>query len=145
MPAKDLKQGINWFELEPLTNKTPQRGAMFVAELDEISHGLIGKAPRVYWVINDPAKPEDERGGHYHPEGGKTEILFCMHGTMHVTLKEIDQEDVTITVNSPNKGIYIGPNVWHGVKMEGNAVLMSIASTNYQVDEKISEWPPTLD
>jgi hypothetical protein len=64
---------------------------------------------RVYYIsgINDPATV---RGGHAH----KTlqQALFCANGSFNLELDD-GEHQITVEVDTPDTGVYIGPFVWH--------------------------------
>jgi len=97
-------------------------------------------APRVYWIVNDSGV-WSERGGHYHPEGGKRELLVAVSGVVEVELHSAAACEELVLVGASPLGLLIPNGVWHGVRIGPGSVLLSIASTLYAPDESVTTKP----
>jgi hypothetical protein len=118
--------------------RTPGKpGLLAIAELAKIAAGFFpdDAAPRVYWIINDG--PEwSLRGGHYHPEGGKRELIMALSGQIEFDLHAVAACG-KLRIETPTQGLLISSGVWHGVRLSPGAILLSIASTLYMPDESV--------
>ncbi|MGB3368372.1 MAG: FdtA/QdtA family cupin domain-containing protein [Acidaminobacteraceae bacterium] len=83
---------------------------------------------RVYYTHRVPC--DSKRGFHAHHN--LEQVLVCLSGK--VIMKCFDGSDeIEYSLDSPNKGVYIGPMVWH--EMYGyteETVLMAVASDLYK-------------
>lgn len=106
---------------------------LFVAEFGVITDGLFETARRVYMVRNDGRKRES-RGGHRHPAGGKLEFLICVAGKMSVRL-HYPKACGRVRLSRPDQALVIASDVWHEVTLEPGAMLLSVATTNFDPAE----------
>ena len=114
-------------------------GLLCVVELVKHANGLFDAAPRVYFIIND-SRDWSARGGHYHPEGGKKELIVALRGTIEFDLHAVEGCD-RVVLETPTQGLLIPNGVWHGVRLSRGAILLSIASTLYDPGESLSDRP----
>jgi dTDP-4-dehydrorhamnose 3,5-epimerase-like enzyme len=136
MQSKIISVNDLLVELPTFTHK---EGKLILAEVRKVSSGLFLSAPRVYWIVNDTEK-EIERGGHYHPKGGKKEIMICLSGKANIELHA--QAFCThVTLDSPKLGLLIPNMLWHKVLMFPGAILLCIASTEYNQEECSTALP----
>lgn len=117
-------------------------GRLVVAEMAKLAPEFFpgDAAPRVYWIVNDSGG-WSARGGHYHPDGGKRELLVAVTGIVEVDLHSAQACGETLLVSVSSQGLLIPNGVWHGVRLSPGSVLLSIASTLYAPDESISSKP----
>lgn len=113
---------------------------LIIAEVEQSTEGLFDAARRVYWVLNNGDEKKDH-GGHYHPKGGKQEILVCLAGRAEVKLIDAKGNADEFSLTDPSKGLLVVSGVWHQITLFPGTVLLSIASTNYDPNEAISEYP----
>ncbi|MCW3076611.1 MAG: dTDP-6-deoxy-3,4-keto-hexulose isomerase [Bacteroidetes bacterium] len=85
---------------------------------------------RVYWTYFTPQNVI--RGYHAHKE--LQQIIFAVSG--RILFKTEDEKGVvsTFTLDEPKVGLYIPPFVWREITFSHNAVLLCLASIEY--DEK---------
>ena len=136
MSSRTLTVSDLLVELPTFTHK---EGKLIIAEVRKISADMFLSAPRVYWIVNDTGK-EIERGGHYHPEGGKKEIMVCLTGKANVELHS-KTFCTHVTLDSPKLGLLIPNMLWHKVLMFPGAILLCIASTEYHNEECLTALP----
>ena len=85
---------------------------------------------RVYYIYE--VNQEKRRGFHSHKE--LEQVLICVHGSIKILVKTPEEEKVVV-LDNPNKGLYIGPDIWREVyDFENDGVLLVLASNHY--DEK---------
>ncbi|MEK7546249.1 MAG: FdtA/QdtA family cupin domain-containing protein [Patescibacteria group bacterium] len=114
-------------------------GLLAIAELPKHVLGLFSSAPRVYFIVNDSGD-WSVRGGHFHPEGGKKELIIALQGRIEFDLHAAAGCGREV-LESPTRGLVIPNGVWHGVRLSPGAILLSIASTLYAPDEAIAARP----
>lgn len=100
---------------------------------------LFEECRRVYWIINNTPYPV-ERGGHFHPAGGKKEILVCLNGRAEIIFHSADGCE-NIDLDYPSVGVVIREETWHKVILSPGAILLAIASTVQSPDEAIEFLP----
>lgn len=117
-------------------------GPLSVVEPGKIPECPFDVAKRVYYIVNNGFEPET-RGGHYHPEGGKQEILICLFGAVDLSLISPSGGD-QISLMKPWEGVIIPSGVWHEVRLAPQSILLSVASTLYDPNEAIASFPPGM-
>lgn len=81
------------------------------------------------WVI---------RGNHAHRRCDQ--LFFCLHGIVKFTLEDGEHHE-ELMLNKPNKGIYIGPLVWHTMSFFANdTILLALASELHDEAEYIRNY-----
>ncbi|HMB26429.1 MAG TPA: FdtA/QdtA family cupin domain-containing protein [Patescibacteria group bacterium] len=121
--------------LPGILKKEPKNGLLILVEPGKL--GVFPNAPRVYYIISSE---KSVRGGHYHPQGGKQEILICLQGEIEVKLHS-QEACGSVMLSSPDKGVFIPCEVWHEVHMDPGAILLSLASTEFDFEESIEVLP----
>ena len=66
---------------------------------------------RVYWIFD--TLPDQERGFHSHKN--MEQIVVAMDGSCEFELDDGTKKE-TIVLNRPDKGLYIGKNIWRVMK-----------------------------
>lgn len=91
---------------------------------------------RVYYIYG--VKNNISRGFHAHKK--LEQILICISGSVKIKSTDGINEDM-IELNTPTKGLYIGPFVWHEMyDFSDNAVLLVIASDYYDESDYIRNY-----
>lgn len=127
--------------LQTVSGTLEKPGDLTIAELANIAPGFFpgDAAPRVYWIANG-GRAWSVRGGHYHPEGGKRELIVAMLGEIEFELHSVGGcGHAKLTESS--QGLLIPGGVWHGVRISPGGALLSIASTLYAPGESVIEKP----
>lgn len=91
---------------------------------------------RVYYIyeVEDGVR----RGFHSHKK--LEQILICVHGSVKILLKTPDNEE-TIVLDDPKKGLYIGPDIWREMyDFDDGAVLLVLASDFYDENDYIRDY-----
>ena len=95
---------------------------------------------RVYYIYDVPK--EIKRGFHAHKR--LEQILICMIGSVKVKVDDGNEKKI-IKLNNSNKGLYIGPGVWHEMyDFSQNSVLLVLASEYYDENDYIREYEEFL-
>lgn len=78
------------------------------------------------------------RGFHSHMD--LEQVLICVHGSVKILVKTPFAEEV-ITLDSPDKGLHIGPMVWREMfDWQNEAVLLVLASKHYDEADYIRDY-----
>ena len=91
---------------------------------------------RVFWIFNVPEGKT--RGGHAH--NTCAEVIFPVSGSFDI-LVDNGRERTTITLDSPNTGIYIAPSVWCPLKnFSPDAACVVMASHEYSTEGYVNDY-----
>ncbi|MFD2718417.1 sugar 3,4-ketoisomerase [Hymenobacter monticola] len=91
---------------------------------------------RVYWTYFTPDSMI--RGHHAHHE--LQQLIFATSGIIEFTLEDLDGNQQTYLLDSPNKGLYIPRLYWRTIKFSHNAVLLCLASMEYEESDYIRSY-----
>ena len=95
---------------------------------------------RVYYIYD--TLPEQERGKHAHRS--LEQIIIAIDGSCQFVLDD-GHERQEIWLNSPAKGLYIGPNMWREMRhFSYGCKLMVLASQHYNESEYIRDYEEFL-
>lgn len=91
---------------------------------------------RVYYITR--VGSEVRRGFHSHRE--LQQVLICVSGSVKIMIKTPEEEE-TVLLNDPSKGLYIGPMIWREMyDFSEHAVLLVLASKYYDVSDYIRDY-----
>ncbi|MFM7079938.1 MAG: sugar 3,4-ketoisomerase [Bacteroidota bacterium] len=85
---------------------------------------------RTFWTYYTPESIVRGRHAHHQTE----QVLIAVSGRIIVTTESAQGEINVFTLEKPDVGVYIPPNVWHTMQYTHSAVQLVLASTAY--DEK---------
>jgi dTDP-4-dehydrorhamnose 3,5-epimerase-like enzyme len=95
---------------------------------------------RVYYIFG--TKTNISRGKHSHQN--LQQMAICVSGSCKFILDDGKTKE-TIILNSPDKGLYIGQNMWREMyDFSSNCVLMVLASDYYDEKEYIRDYKQFL-
>lgn len=95
---------------------------------------------RVYYIYG--VQKGVRRGFHSHKK--LEQVLICVHGSVKILVKTPDEEEI-VTLNKPNEGLYIGPNIWREMyDFSEDAVLLVLASAHYKESDYIRKYDDYL-
>ena len=95
---------------------------------------------RVYWIYD--TLPDEERGKHSHKD--MEQVVIAMDGACDFVLDDGTTKE-TITLNRPDKALYIGKNIWRVMKnFSYGCKLMVLASDYYDEKEYIRNYDEFL-
>ncbi|HJD67176.1 MAG TPA: FdtA/QdtA family cupin domain-containing protein [Rickettsia endosymbiont of Bembidion lapponicum] len=107
------------------------RGSLSFIELGQI---LDFPIHRVYWLYN----LKKDRGRHAHKN--LKQFIFCTHGSVDFVLDD-GEHKTTITLDAPNKGLYIIKPLWREItNIKNNPQVIICASENYQESDYIRSY-----
>lgn len=117
---------------------TDHRGKMIPIEYPK---QLEFPLKRIYYIFD--VKDGVRRG--YHSHNDLEQILIAFHGKVKVLIKTPYEEEI-VELDSPNKGLYIGPMIWREMfDFENEAVLVVLASHEYDENDYIRDWNDYLE
>ena len=91
---------------------------------------------RVYYMYD--TTPGVSRGFHAHKK--LEQVLICVHGSCKVLLDDGVEKEM-VTLDEPNKGLYISSNIWREMfDFSSDAVLMVLASELYDESDYIRNY-----
>lgn len=97
---------------------------------------------RRFYVIYGIQNQAVVRGQHAHKD--LRQVLFCLHGTVKVSLND-GTETQTYLLDSPNKGIVMGPGVWREMSgMNDQTVILTVADREYSESDYIRKYDDFL-
>lgn len=112
------------------------RGNLSVVEKELIPFQI----KRVYYLYDVPS--DSSRGGHAHIE--LQQFLIALSGSFDVVLTN-GNEKQTITLNKPNKGLYIPNGIWRELdNFSAGAVCLSLVSDIYKEEDYIRDYDDFL-
>jgi len=91
---------------------------------------------RIYWIYDTPNGTE--RGGHFHHK--LEQVIICISGQLNISLESINGFKKTYILNEPNKALYVPPGYWRDIIFHENAVLLCIASENYDENDYVRSY-----
>ncbi len=95
------------------------------------------KVKRVYFIynLNDP---KAIRGRHAHRK--LEQALFCVKGSFELLLDD-GENHKRIIMNDPDKGVYMGPGVWHEMdNFSIDCVILVLASDYFEEKDYIRNY-----
>ncbi len=91
---------------------------------------------RIYYIYN---VPENMRRG-FHSHYDLEQMLICVKGQVKILTKTPFEEKITL-LDSPEKGLYIGPMIWREMyDFSADAVLLVLASELYKPSDYIRDY-----
>ena len=91
---------------------------------------------RVYYIYD--VSQGIRRG--YHSHNNLEQVLIAVHGKVKILIKTPYEEEI-ITLDNPNKGLYIGPMIWREMfDFEDEAVLLVLANHEYDECDYIRDY-----
>jgi dTDP-4-dehydrorhamnose 3,5-epimerase-like enzyme len=91
---------------------------------------------RVYWTYNTPDGVV--RGHHAHKK--LHQMIFAVHGNITMHIENEHGVMYKFNLNTPASGLYIPPRHWRTIEMSNNAVLLCLASEEYNEDDYIRNY-----
>jgi mannose-6-phosphate isomerase-like protein (cupin superfamily) len=91
---------------------------------------------RVFWTYFTPESVVRGRHAHHTTE----QIIIAASGRIIVTIEDAQGKIDIFTLQEPNQGIYIPPNVWHTMQYTHTAIQLVLASTEYSEQDYIRNY-----
>lgn len=109
------------------------RGSLSVLETEKDIPFAI---KRIYYLHEIP--DSEVRGAHAHK--ALHQVMIAMNGSFDLQLDD-GFEKTTYTLNSRDRGIYIGPMIWRDLSnFSKDAICMVLASEHYDEDDYYREY-----
>jgi len=119
-----------------IINITPigntERGYISVADLKLIPFRI----KRVYWTFNNPNGVI--RGHHAHRK--LHQVIFAVNGSIRFMLEDKQGTKYEFVLDHPSKGLFISQGHWRTIEMKDNAVLLCLASEDYDESDYIRDY-----
>lgn len=91
---------------------------------------------RIYYIYGVPS---NERRG-FHSHNKLEQILIAISGQVSILTKTPFEEKITV-LDSPTKGLYIGPMIWREMfDFSKDAILLVLASEKYDESDYIRNY-----
>jgi len=91
---------------------------------------------RAYWTYLTPY--DVERGNHAHKE--LQQFIVAVAGKIEFDLESKDGTILKYTLNHPTKALYIPKGYWRTIRFTPDAVLLCLASLEYDKDDYIRDY-----
>jgi dTDP-4-dehydrorhamnose 3,5-epimerase-like enzyme len=101
-----------------------------------VAEKLPFQIKRVYWTYYAPH--EVIRGHHAHKE--LEQIIFAVSGSISFELENLKGEKQSFLLDKPNTGLFIPRLHWRTMEFSHNAVLLCLASEEYDEDDYIRDY-----
>lgn len=111
----------------------PRGNLTFVQQPDQLPFEIR----RVFWTYDVPSG--EKRGGHAYKT--QQEIIVALSGSFDVIIREFDGSEKIVSLNKPNVGLYLGPNIWREMNnFSTNSLSLHLCSTGYNESEYIKDF-----
>ena len=111
----------------------PDLGYISVAQYQEL---IPFEIKRVYWTYFTPN--HIIRGNHAHKK--LQQVIVAVSGIIDFTLEDPDGNKYEFVLDNPNKGIVIPEGYWRTIRFSHSAVLLCLASENYDENDYIRDY-----
>jgi hypothetical protein len=119
------------YKLVQIPRFSDDRGSLSFVEFGQI---LDFSIKRVYWLYDF----KKDRGGHAHKD--LQQFIFCTHGSVDFILDD-GQNRESVTLDSPDKGLYIIKPLWREVtNFQNNPQVIVLASDIYKESDYIKSY-----
>jgi dTDP-4-dehydrorhamnose 3,5-epimerase-like enzyme len=109
----------------------PSMGYISVGQNDKLPFEI----KRIFWTYHTPESIVRGRHAHHQTQ----QILVAVTGRIVVHTEAADGTIQSFILDTPNKGVYIPPNVWHTMQYSHTAIQVVMASTVYDETDYIRD------
>jgi len=102
----------------------------------EFPNNIPFEIKRTYWTYYTPNNVE--RGNHAHKK--LQQIIVAVAGIIEFDLESIQGEKFKFKLDNPNQGLYIPIEYWRVIHFSHSAVLLCLASLEYDVNDYIRDY-----
>ena len=120
-------------EIEFKSIGQPDLGYISVAQYEDL---VPFEIKRVYWTYFTPN--HIIRGNHAHKN--LKQVIVAVSGVIDFTLEDCHGRKYDFILDNPNKGIYIPDGFWRTIRFSHSAVLLCLASENYDENDYIRDY-----
>lgn len=118
---------------------TPNLG--YISILEKGSENLPFEIKRVYWTYFTPNHVE--RGNHAHKK--LQQIIVAVSGVIDFNLIDTKKNEFKFVLDSPEKALFIPEGYWREIRFSHNAVLLCLASEEYDETDYIRDYDEFLE
>ncbi len=111
----------------------PELGYISVAQYEDL---VPFEIKRVYWTYFTPN--HIIRGNHAHKQ--LQQVIVAVSGIIDFTLEDAEGNKFEYVLDNPNKGIFIPEGYWRTIRFSHSAVLLCLASENYDENDYIRDY-----
>lgn len=126
-----MKTAPEYFTIESIGGA--ELGFISVAEFPS---NIPFEVKRVYWTYYTPNNVQ--RGGHAHFD--LEQLIFAVSGKITFITEDCLGKKETFILEEPNKGLFIPKMVWRDIQFSHNAVLLCLASLEYNEVDYIRDY-----
>jgi len=102
----------------------------------EFLQNLPFELKRAYWIYQSPL--DKTRGNHALKKS--RQIVIAIKGIAEIFLENVQGDQFSFTLDKPEKGLYIPNLCWRRISLSEDAVLLCIASTEFDKDDYIRDF-----
>ena len=107
----------------------------------EFENNIPFKIKRVYWIYFTP--DDVNRGFHAHKK--LQQVIVAVSGLIKFNINNNLGEEFEFILDDPSKGLMIPKMYWREISFSHNAVLLCIASIEYDENDYIRNYKEFLD
>ena len=126
-----MDKKIQYIDLDRIGN--PSLGFITIAEN---SKNIPFDIKRVYWTYYTPQ--DVIRGGHAHKH--LEQLIFAVSGVIEFNTEDQDGNKQTFILDNPSRGLYIPRLIWRDIKFSHSAVLLCLASEEYDEEDYFRDY-----
>lgn len=126
-----MDKKIQYIDLDKIGN--PSLGFITIAEN---SKNIPFDIKRVYWTYYTPQ--DVIRGGHAHKH--LEQLIFAVSGVIEFNTEDQDGNKQTFILDNPSRGLYIPRLIWRDIKFSHTAVLLCLASEEYDEEDYFRDY-----
>lgn len=106
----------------------------------EINKNIPFEIKRVYWTYSTP--DHISRGAHAHRK--LQQVIIAVSGSIEFYLEDNANNNYNFVLNQPDKALFIPPGHWREIKFKDGAVLLCLASAEYDEEDYIRNYDEFL-
>jgi dTDP-4-dehydrorhamnose 3,5-epimerase-like enzyme len=110
-------------------------GLGFISVAEKSTH-VPFDIKRVYWTYYTPNNVQ--RGGHAHKN--LEQLIFAVAGVIEFTIEDLNGNRKLFVLDQPHIGLYIPKLIWREIKFSHSAVLLCLASEEYDEEDYIRDY-----
>jgi hypothetical protein len=115
----------------------PKHGESSIGYISVTSNNeLPFKIERLFWTYYTPESIVRGRHAHYKTE----QILLAVTGRIIVTTDDGKGTINNFVLDSPDKGVYIPPDVWHTMQYSHTSIQLVLSSTLFDEKDYIRDY-----
>jgi len=122
-------------------NKIGSSAEGYISYLEELSTIVPFEIKRVFWTYYTPESVI--RGGHAHRT--TIQLIVAVSGVIEFEIEDNNNYKEIFLLDKPNKILLIPTYFWSKIKFSHNAVLLCLASENYDEKEYIRDYNEFLN